>query len=105
MIDGAGSSLLVMPGGPVGAGTRIDPALLLRLPAANSASAVSADPIADRRRVKALQSLDRRLAEMKDRLRGGVVVQLLRSRRAHRRLKLLRLYSEWGTGRGEMNFK
>ena len=64
--------------GPVGAGTRIDPALLARLPPTTATNAISADPVADRRRVKALQSLDRRLAEMKDKLRlGGGTAPLL----------------------------
>jgi len=57
-------------GAPVGAGTRIDPASFGR-GAGGAGGVVSADPVADRRRQKALLSLDRRLAEMKDKLRAG----------------------------------
>jgi hypothetical protein len=58
------------PGGAVGAGTRIDPALMARVAAAG-ATGVSVDPIAERRREKALKSLDARLAQMRDKLRGA----------------------------------
>ncbi len=55
----------------VGAGVRIDPSMLARLPPPAAYSVVSADPAADRRRIKALQTLDRRLAEMKSTMGRG----------------------------------
>ena len=62
---GAGGFLAASPGGgPVGAGARIPASL----------TAAAADPVAERRRVKALESLDKRLAELKEKLRGGAPV-------------------------------